>query len=122
MCTSFSILSFLQNIDGLEVQLLTKPGRVYVLYSGLTGLLGYRMIRFRVKGILVIVWGFSYGPRNERLYIDVIGNLRLEVREVRVLSHGSQPQKGADVRARLSTYGKSMLIKCCPISCIVKSS
>ena len=44
------------------------------------------MTGFRVMGILVIVPGLSWGSRKWRLYIDVIGNPRLGVREVRALS------------------------------------
>ena len=61
--------------------------------------MGWPMTRFRVMGILVIVPGLSWGPRKQRLYIDVIGNPKLGVRGVRALS-------GADVRARLRPMGR----------------
>ena len=69
-------------------------------------LLGWPMIMFMVMGILVIVSGLSYGPRKRRLYIDVIGNLRLWVKKVRALSPMVPNHMRADVRARSRLMGR----------------
>lgn len=88
---------------------ITKGRRMLGLYLVFQfdriGSLGWLMTRFRVKGILVIIPRLSRGPRKQRLYIDVIGNLRLRVRGESSLSRGSEPH-GGRCESKIETYGE----------------